>query len=129
MKPALQRLHEDSQAQGGNIAEWWWCRTEALHVIGQALVQDCFVVIDHFLPLTEARSIRSEVVAAYEQGLLTQEGVIGGGRFGRSESFTDKALRSDVLGYFDGTEPEWVKNGTNLQRVLDKMVVAVPRSA
>lgn len=125
MKPHLEHLFAQTRRNGAvTAAEWWWCRPEALQEIGNILLQDNFVIVDHFLPPTEASSVRGEVTSAYEQGLLTHSGATGGGRFGRSESFTDRALRSDVLGYFDGVEPEWRRNGDGLKRALDKMVMS-----
>jgi hypothetical protein len=79
-------------------------------------------VLDSFLPPREATAIAEEVAGAYTAGLLSQCGAVGGGRFGRGESFEDSAMRSDMLGYFDGTEPEWTNIGSSLKRVLDKMV-------
>jgi hypothetical protein len=61
------------------------------------------------------------VKCAHNDGLLSTNGIIGGGRSGKDLSYENSEIRGDVLGYFDGTEGNW--SGTHiLPRVLDKMV-------
>jgi hypothetical protein len=53
--------------------------------------------------------------------LLSNHGVIGGGRSGKDVSFENSEIRGDVFGYFDGTEEIFSQTKT-LSRVLEKMV-------
>lgn len=122
MNDALRRLYDDARLHGKALEEWWWCRDPALYELASSLQDYNHVIIDNFLLQDEAKALRAEVGRAYDAGLLKAAGTIGGGRFGRSESFTDESLRGDILGYFDGTEEEWIRCGSTLKRILDKMV-------
>ena len=126
MDPWLEGVYVQACSVGGGpesrLAEWWWCSEEALQRVGDILLTKNHTVIDHFLPPTEAEAIRQEVQAADTNGLLSRNGILGGGRRGREESYENKSLRSDTLGYFDGTENEWTAIGSSLKRVLEKMV-------
>ena len=122
MNDGLRKLYDEARFYGKGLEEWWWCRDPALHQIATALHNQNHVIIDNFLLLDEARALRAEVGLAYDAGMLKAPGVIGGGRLGHSASFTDKSRRGDVLGYFDGTEDEWIRCGSTLKRTLDKMV-------
>lgn len=126
MDSRLQLIYQKCCTDGGGrsstAAEWWWCSEPALLVATDLLTHGNFVVIDHFLPPLEASCIAKEVKDSHDSGLLSTKGTVGGRKLGRSESFENTSLRSDVLGYFDGTEPEWTRQGSLLQRVLDKMV-------
>jgi hypothetical protein len=65
-----------------------------------------------------------QVEGAYQEGRLADEGIVGGGRSGKSEAFNDKSIRSDTLGYFDGTQAEGWARDSALPQALAKMVSA-----
>lgn len=100
--------------------EWWWLQSDSLADISESLVRDGYAVVDGFLLPSEARDLRIEVLEAYASGLLSETGKTGGGRSGKSTAYEDKSVRSDQLGYFDGTSSDWGK-GDVLSRALAKM--------
>lgn len=66
-----------------------------------------------------------QVQRAYEGGLLSQNGLVGGGKSGKDPFFENKNIRGDLIGYYDGCEMEWIActGGIVLKRALDKMVI------
>ncbi|CAM9402729.1 unnamed protein product, partial [Heterosigma akashiwo] len=81
------------------------------------LIQSRYVVIDHFLPKTEALELHEEICYARSQGLLKENGRLGGGRAGTNSSFVQENVRGDILGWFDGNESCW----DVLERTIAKM--------
>lgn len=56
---------------------------------------------------------------SYELGLLSREGVIGGGQRGNDASFIDKTVRGDVFEHFEIADGRWP--GSTLDVLLNKM--------
>jgi hypothetical protein len=120
MDPSLQQCHLLSKSLNETVQEWWWATSEALESISTQLLTANYVIIDHFLTTKECNILYEEVQSAHKTGLLSTNGIIGGGRSGKDISFENPDIRGDILGYFDGTEDNWDQH--ILSRVLDKMV-------
>ena len=92
---------------GGDVADWWWYTSQSLHEISRLLIKNRYVVVDSFLNEKEASGIADEIKQAYVNGMLSSNGIIGGGVRGKDEAFVDSGIRGDVFGLFDGCETEW----------------------
>jgi hypothetical protein len=87
------------------VKDWWWARDESLSAIHECFrASGTHCVIDQFMGEEASLSIRAEVLRAHSMHLLDTPGVLGGGERGvASQSFVDRQVRSDSLGWFDCT--------------------------
>ena len=81
--------------------KWWWCSDEALKLASSLLLRDNYVKLDNFLGKDEFNKVHKEIIQAHQNGLISLEGKVGGGRDGQSISNVDKEIRNDVLGWMD----------------------------
>lgn len=125
MNEKLKSAYLSCLKENSLSSEWWWATNNSLGIISSLLLRMNFVVVDNFLLRSEIETIQNEVKLAKENGLLSINGIVGGGRTGKDVSFENPEIRSDILGYFDGTEENWPSTRI-LPRVLDKMVIFLP---
>ena len=106
---------------------WWWLTDPALASIGEKLRTQCYAVVDGVLGPATSAALRREVVAARELGRLTAS-KLAGGRYGNKLTYTHTAVRGDLIGWFDGDEPElWGERALN--RYLQKVDTLVAQLA
>ena len=106
---------------------WWWLTDPALASIGETLRTQCYAVVDGILGPAASAALRREVVATRELGRLTAS-KLAGGRDGNKLTYTHAAVRGDLIGWFDGDEPElWGEQALN--RYLQKVDTLVAQLA
>ena len=86
-------------------AEWWWIFDEVLADVAACLQAHSMVWLDGFLLPSQADGLRAEVAHAKDAGLL-KPGVLGGGRLGSSLGYVHERVRGDLMGWFNGDEPD-----------------------
>ena len=98
---------------------WWWLTDASLDGIGRELARRNYCVLDGVLGASGIAELRQEVRAVRESGQLSLSR-LAGGRTGHGLTYSHAAVRGDLIGWFDGSEPTLWPRGT-LSRYLTKM--------
>eukprot|EP00927_Polykrikos_kofoidii_P046057 TRINITY_DN40241_c0_g1_i1.p1 TRINITY_DN40241_c0_g1~~TRINITY_DN40241_c0_g1_i1.p1 ORF type:complete len:747 (-),score=105.54 TRINITY_DN40241_c0_g1_i1:34-2094(-) len=90
-------------------------------VIAQQLQCQGYAVVDQFLSIEEARSLRSEVESAHSANQLVPGGLINGRVVSADDSkYESTVTRGDLIGWFDPDDKGWPYG-----RTLDSFLVKV----
>ena len=117
---SLEQLRKQYCKIGEKQREWWWCFDDSIGLIGNELALNYYVILEDFLPDSQANDINNEVRNLHGTDRFAQKGGIGGGNLGKDAKCLDPKIRSDLLGYFDGSE-SFLLHPTSLIALFDKI--------
>ncbi|KAL1515808.1 hypothetical protein AB1Y20_002424 [Prymnesium parvum] len=128
MHAGLEAMHACAQLhQSDPDTYWWWLADASLTFLGEELRARRFALVDGMLGPVAIRALRDEVREVRALGRLAAS-KLAGGRDGNKLTYTHSGVRGDLVGWFDGDEPELWRGGA-FNKFLQKIDTMVAQLA